>query len=195
MIRRYLSLRLLPLALVLMFALPASAARPAQTRLRKVTQKYHVKSKHVIDFTSGQGVFAMLGVKVHRGPQNARFKGQFSVVRGTKLLLVVPQIKKPMVLTHELMRAKDFGKPEWYAKAYRGAQQNSPYEVLNGNIPLEGGRQGVLVRVKNNVPPASERLAGSNLVLQVVKPDKRSSRPLSTIFALQAHLVGGRAIR
>lgn len=184
---------LLPLLLASTLALPAVADAAGQSPLRRALRKHRVKSTHVVDFTSGHGVFGAMGVRLHRGPQNARFKGQFPVVRGTKLLVVIPAMGKSMVLTHQLMRPQDFGRREWYERARRVAERDTPYELLDGNIPLGEDKQGVLVRVKKNVPKASDRLAGSNLVLRLVKPDKRSSKPMNTIYALQAHLLGGRA--
>lgn len=183
--------RLLPLAVICTLALPAFAARDGKISGRRAARKRPIKSKHVIDFTSSPRVVHRLGLKFYTGPQNA-VEHQTRLTRGTKLLLVVPAVGKDMVLPHDAWRPADFGKRSWYERLHKDAVKASPYEILNGNIALGGGKQGVLVRVKNNIPPPSARPTGSRMDLYLVKPDGRSSQTKGTIYALKGRLVGGR---
>lgn len=184
--------RLLPLVVAWALALPAFAAGPTKLSLRRAARKHHVKSKHVIDFTSSPRVVHRLGLKFYTGPANA-VEHQTRLSRGSRLLLVVPAAGKAMALPHEAWRAQDFGGAAWFEPRRRDAVKASPYEILDGNIPLDDGKQAVLVRVKRNVPRPSARPTGSRMDLYLIKPDGRSSKPKGTIYALKGQLVGGRA--
>jgi hypothetical protein len=160
-------------------AMILSSSALAKNPYRKVAKR--LGARHVVDFTRSRGVntfFAQSRSRylLHDGPTKSN---QYPVRRGQKLLVVLPKINKAYVdERHDLKRRKDFIND---ASFQRAIQSHRAFTILDGRIDLGNGKQGVLV--KANRP---HRLSGSNMVLHLVKPDRRSSRAIHDVYGLQA---------